>query len=93
MISNADEGELSIQSPVITSTVPSYVYMRPLNHANVHVRRHVRPLLEPVLWNPNQGNHSRFLHDLWSSLLNAVYNGNVVTCIKGCGKGCCITVY
>ena len=93
MIANADEGELSIQSPEITSTVPSYVYMRPLNHANVHVRRHVRPSLEPVLWNPNQGNHSRFLHDLWSSLLNAVYNGNVVTCIKGCGNGCCISLY
>jgi len=93
MIANTDEGELRIQSPEITSTVTSYVYVRPLNHASVRVRRHVRPSLEPVLWNPNQRNHSRFLHDLWPSLLNAVYNGNVVTCIKGCGNGCYITLY
>ena len=92
MIANTDEGELIIQSPEITSTVSSYVYVRPLNHVNVHVRRHVSPSPEPVLWNPNQGNHSRFLHDLRSSLSNSVYNGNVVTCIKSCGNGCCITL-
>jgi hypothetical protein len=91
MIANTDEGELRIQSPEITSTVPSYVYVRPLIHAN-HVQRFVRPSLEPVLWNPNQGNHSRFIHDLWSSLQNALYNGNVVTCIKDCGNGCCTTL-
>jgi hypothetical protein len=93
MMANTDEGELSIQSPEITSTVPSHVYVRPLIHANVHVQRLLRPSLEPVLWNPNQGNHSRSLHNLWSSLLNALCNGNVVTFIKDCGNGCCTTLF
>lgn len=77
MAANTEEGELIIQSPEISSTVQSRVYLRHLNHVNVNVRRPIRPSIEPVLWNPNQGNHSRFLHELWSSLLKAVNSGNV----------------
>jgi hypothetical protein len=79
MTTNTNEGELIIQSPEITSTVPSHVYMRHLSYFYVHQR----PSLEPALWNPNQENiHSRFVLDYLPSSLNAVHNGNVVACIQ-----------
>jgi hypothetical protein len=79
MATNTNEGELIIQSPEITSTVPSHVYMRRIRYFHDYHR----PLLEPVLWNPNQENiHSRFVLDLLPSSLNAVHNGNVVAYIK-----------
>jgi hypothetical protein len=93
MTTNVNEGELSIQSPEVTSTVHSRVYMRRLNYFNVHQRRPLRPSLEPVLWNPNKENfNSRFVTDFLSSL-NAVNNGNVVACIKSLVNDYCYFIY
>jgi hypothetical protein len=83
MSADTNEGESIIQSPEITSTVPSPIYIRRSNYFNVHQRRPLRPSLQPVLWNPNQENiHSRLLVNYIPSSLNPVNNGNVVTCIK-----------
>lgn len=79
MTSNTNEGELIIQSPEITSTVPTHLYMRRLNYFHVYQR----PSLEPVPWNPNQENtHSRIVPDFLPTSLNAVRNGKVATCVK-----------
>jgi hypothetical protein len=76
-MSVSNEGEFSIQSPEITSTVLSNYS----NDFNVYRRRPLYPSLEPVLWNPNQENiHSRPLINYLPTSLNPVNNGNVAKC-------------
>jgi hypothetical protein len=85
MTTNTNEGELMIQSPEVTSTVPSHAYMKRLNY----FYGYHRPSLEPALWNSNQENiNSRSVLDFLPSSLNAVHNANVVACVNNFVNDC-----